>query len=152
MSGRYLRSRSQNLLILTHPEAKELIAEVKPERKPKTSQSWQRFIENRELLQRYDVTDRELDKLEQLNLLGTVVSAKAFLAILTVIRDILSNKLSASPGRHWHSSAARSKVRRWQRQLYSKASGLWSRLLEEPCYWRGPPPRLAHGSIIPASI
>jgi transcriptional regulator with XRE-family HTH domain len=82
----------QNLLILAHPEAKQLIAEAKPEKKRKTSASWQRFTENRELLNRYNVTERELRTLEQLSLLGTVVSAKEFLAILTLIRDIPSNK------------------------------------------------------------
>jgi len=59
---------------------------------PKTSPSWQRFIKNRELLNRYKVTDRELRTLEHLSLLGTVVSAKEFLAILTLIRDIPSSK------------------------------------------------------------
>jgi|SRR5579872_3907449 len=82
----------QNLLILAHPEAKELIAEEKPEKKQNTSPSWRRFIENRELLNRYNVTDRELRTLEHLSLLGTVGSAKEFLAILTLIRDIPSNK------------------------------------------------------------
>jgi transcriptional regulator with XRE-family HTH domain len=82
----------QTLLILAHPEFKELIAETKPEQKRKTSPSWQRFIENRELLNRYNVTDRELRTLEHLSLLGTVISAKEFLAILTLIRDIPSNK------------------------------------------------------------
>jgi transcriptional regulator with XRE-family HTH domain len=82
----------QNLLILAHPEAKELIAEAKPEKVRKTSPSWQRFIENQELLNRYNVTDRELRTLEHLSFLGTVVSAKEFLAILTLIRDIPSSK------------------------------------------------------------
>jgi len=81
-----------NLLILAHPEAKELIAEAKPEQMRKTSPSWQRFIENRGLLNRYNVTDRELRTLEHLSFLGTVVSAKEFLAILTLIRDIPSSK------------------------------------------------------------
>jgi hypothetical protein len=55
---------------------------------PKTSPSWRRFIENRELLTRYNVTDRELHILEHLSFLGTTLSAKEFLAILTLIRDI----------------------------------------------------------------
>jgi transcriptional regulator with XRE-family HTH domain len=66
----------QNLLILAHPDAKELIAEAKPQNERKTSQSWQRFIENRELLSDYNVTDRELRTLEHLSFLGTVISAK----------------------------------------------------------------------------
>lgn len=87
-----LRLDRQDLLILAHPEAKELIAEAKPEKVRKTSPSWQRFIKNRELLSRYNVTDRELRTLEHLSFLGTVVSAKEFLAILTLIRDIPSSK------------------------------------------------------------
>jgi transcriptional regulator with XRE-family HTH domain len=80
----------QNLLILAHPEAKALIAEAKPEKRRKTVPSWQRFIKNHELLARYNVTDRELLALEHLSFLGTVRSAKEFLAILTLIRDIPS--------------------------------------------------------------
>ncbi|MBV8358706.1 MAG: helix-turn-helix transcriptional regulator [Deltaproteobacteria bacterium] len=82
----------QYLLILAHPEAKELIAEAKPEKVRQSSPSWRRFIENRELLTRYNVTDRELRILEHLSLLGTALSAKEFLAILTLIRDIPSSK------------------------------------------------------------
>src|SRR5437764_9032318 len=44
----------QNLLILAHPEAKALIAEAKPQTHKKVAPSWQRFIENRELLARYN--------------------------------------------------------------------------------------------------
>jgi XRE family transcriptional regulator, regulator of sulfur utilization len=87
-----LRVDRQDLLILAHPEAKELIAEAKPEKRPKLSPSWQRFIENRELLARYNVTNHELRALENLSFLGTVSSAKEFLAILTLIRDIRPNK------------------------------------------------------------
>jgi transcriptional regulator with XRE-family HTH domain len=82
----------QNLLILAHPEAKALIAEAKPETPSKAAPSWQRFIESHELLARYHVTDRELRALERLSLLGTVLSRKEFLAILTLIRDIPSIK------------------------------------------------------------
>jgi transcriptional regulator with XRE-family HTH domain len=80
----------QNLLILAHPEAKALIAEETPEKRRKAVPSWQRFIKNRELLARYNVTDRELLALEHLSFLGTVRSAKEFLAILTLVRDIPS--------------------------------------------------------------
>lgn len=80
----------QRLLILAHPEAGDLIVQVRQEKKSKTTPSWQRFMKNRELLARYDITDRELDALEHLSLLGTVKTAKEFLAILTLIRDIPS--------------------------------------------------------------
>jgi transcriptional regulator with XRE-family HTH domain len=82
----------QNLLILAHPEAKDLITAAQPDKVRKTSPSWQRFVTNRELLNRYKVTDRELRTLEHLSLLRTVISAKEFLAILTLIRDIPSQK------------------------------------------------------------
>jgi len=82
----------QNLLILAHPEAKALIAEANQPKRRKGSPSWHRFIENHELLARYHITDRELRVLEDLSLLGTVRSAKEFLAILTLIRDIPSLK------------------------------------------------------------
>jgi len=78
----------QNLLILSHPEAKDLITEAKQETRPKPAPSWQRFVSNRELLARYNVMDRELRALENLSFLGTVRTSKEFLAILTLIRDI----------------------------------------------------------------
>jgi transcriptional regulator with XRE-family HTH domain len=82
----------QKLLVLAHPEAKGLIADVKPEKARNSSPSWQRFINNHELLARYCVTDRELRTLEQLGMLGSVLSTKEYLTILTLIRDIPSNK------------------------------------------------------------
>jgi transcriptional regulator with XRE-family HTH domain len=82
----------QNLLLLAHPEAKELITETKSEVRPHVAPSWRKFVQNHELLARYNVTDRELRALESLSLLGTVSSSKEFLAILTLIRDIPPNK------------------------------------------------------------
>ena len=78
----------QDLFILAHPEAKVLIIETKLEKAPKHWPSWQRFIKNQKLLAKYHVTNRELRALEHLSLLGTVVSAKEFLTILMLIRDI----------------------------------------------------------------
>ena len=77
----------QSLLLLAYPEAKEFITEATPEPR-KTSASWRRFVENRELLRCYGVSDGELRVLESLELVGTVHSAKEFLAILMLIRDI----------------------------------------------------------------
>lgn len=82
----------QELLILAHPEAKELIAEAASAKSKNTAPSWRRFITNQQLLARYCVTNRELQVLEHLSMLGTVHSAKEFLAILTLIRDIPSAK------------------------------------------------------------
>ena len=78
----------QDVLILAHPEAKELINEPKGNPHKNAAPGWQKFINNQELLVRYHVTNRELRALEQLSLLGSVRSPKEFLAILTLIRDI----------------------------------------------------------------
>jgi transcriptional regulator with XRE-family HTH domain len=78
----------QELLVLAHPEAKALLTSAEPEKPKRTTVSWQRFIKDHALLARYHVTKRELQVLEHLSLLGTALSAKEFLAILTLIRDI----------------------------------------------------------------
>ena len=79
----------QELLVLAHPEARVLLSP-----KPRTTQapSWQRFIQNSALLARHHVTKGELQALEHLSLLGAAISAKEFLAILTLIRDIPGHK------------------------------------------------------------
>ena len=82
----------QDLLIKAHPEAKDLISETKQERRRNPPLSWQRFVENHQLLARYHVTIHELRVLEDLSLLGTVHSAKEFLAILMLIRNLPPNK------------------------------------------------------------
>ncbi|HKV55395.1 MAG TPA: helix-turn-helix transcriptional regulator [Candidatus Binataceae bacterium] len=78
----------QEVLVLAHPEAKALLTSSIIEPPKKTSPSWQRFIKDHSLLARYHVTKRELQALEQLSFLGAALSAKEFLAILTLIRDI----------------------------------------------------------------
>ena len=82
----------QDVLIQAHPEAKELISEPKADPNKTGAPGWQKFINNQELLARHHVTSRELRTLEQLSLLGSVRSPKAFLAILTLIRDIPTAK------------------------------------------------------------
>jgi transcriptional regulator with XRE-family HTH domain len=84
----------QKLFLLAHPEAQGLIADAPPENARKSSPSWQRFIDNHELLARYHITDRELRTLEGLHLLGSVHSAKEYLAILMLLRDIPAKALS----------------------------------------------------------
>jgi len=46
------------------------------------------FIKDYALLARYNVTKPELKALEHLNLLTTALSAKDFIAILMLIRDL----------------------------------------------------------------
>jgi transcriptional regulator with XRE-family HTH domain len=82
----------QELLVLAHPEAKALLTANQVESPKKSTPSWQRFIKDHALLARYHVTKRELQVLERLSLLGTALTAKEFLAILTLIRDIPESK------------------------------------------------------------
>jgi transcriptional regulator with XRE-family HTH domain len=82
----------QELLVLVHPEAKALLVEPATKLSRKGMPSWQRFIKDHALLARYHVTRRELEVLEQLSMLGTALSAKEFLAILTLLRDIPETK------------------------------------------------------------
>jgi transcriptional regulator with XRE-family HTH domain len=78
----------QDVLLLAHPEARALLLRREPEPRRMPPLSWRRFIKNKALLRRYQVTKPELDTLEHLSLLGTVISSKEFLAVLMLIRDI----------------------------------------------------------------
>jgi len=75
-------------LLLAHPEVSVLLSRTEAEPRPRPPLSWQRFTKNSALLARCHVTKRELQVLEHLSLLGTAISTKEFLAILTLIRDI----------------------------------------------------------------
>ncbi|HTW89469.1 MAG TPA: helix-turn-helix transcriptional regulator [Candidatus Binataceae bacterium] len=79
----------RELFVLAHPEAKGIIdsaTQPKPEPAPTTGNAWQQFVNDRSLLARYNVTQRELKALKQLSLLGYVLTSREFLAILSLIR------------------------------------------------------------------
>jgi transcriptional regulator with XRE-family HTH domain len=78
----------QEVLLLAHPEVNELLSRTESRVRPTPPRSWRRFTQNTALLAHYQVTKRELQVLEHLSLLGTAISTKEFLAILTLIRDI----------------------------------------------------------------
>ena len=78
----------QEVLLLAHPEVSVLLSPTGSEPWQRPPLSWQRFTKNSALLAHYHVTKPELQVLEHLSLLGTAISAKEFLAILTLIRDI----------------------------------------------------------------
>jgi transcriptional regulator with XRE-family HTH domain len=78
----------QDVLLLAHPEARVLLSRTESEPRKTPPLSWQRFTKNGALLARYHVTKRELQVLQHLSQLGTTISTKEFLAILTLIRDI----------------------------------------------------------------
>jgi transcriptional regulator with XRE-family HTH domain len=77
----------RELLQLAYPEIRALVA-TSTRQQTKPSQSWQRFVNNTELLARYRVTERELEVLEHLGMLGGKLTTKRLLAILLLVRDI----------------------------------------------------------------
>jgi transcriptional regulator with XRE-family HTH domain len=82
-----LRWDSQELFLLAHPEAKSMVTPPQPKPKSKQpAQAWQELMNDRAMLERYQVTSRELHALRQLSLLGYVLSPREFLTILTLIR------------------------------------------------------------------
>ena len=78
----------QDVFLIVHPEARALLSRRESKKRSKTSSSWRRFTKNTAILAHYHVTSQELQTLEHLSLLGTAISTKEFLAILTLIRDI----------------------------------------------------------------
>jgi transcriptional regulator with XRE-family HTH domain len=78
----------QEVLLLARPEWNFVLSRRESETPPTPPLSWQRFSKNTTLLSHSYVTKRELQVLRHLNQLGTAISAKEFLAILTLIRDI----------------------------------------------------------------
>lgn len=96
----------QEVLLLAHPEARALLTATKPEPPRHTNPSWRRFIQDHTLLTRYHVTKRELRHLEQISLLGSAMSAKEFLAILTLIRDIPDHSAPRFPRANRNASQA----------------------------------------------
>ena len=78
----------QEVLLLAHPEVSVLLSRTESEPLPRPPRAWQRFTQNSALLARYHVTKPEFQVLEHLSLLGTVISTKEFIAIITLIRDI----------------------------------------------------------------
>jgi transcriptional regulator with XRE-family HTH domain len=82
----------QDVLLLAHPEVGDLVESAESEPQRNSPLSWRRFARNSALLARCGVTKRELQVLEHLSLLGTAISTKEFLAILTLIRDIPKHK------------------------------------------------------------
>jgi transcriptional regulator with XRE-family HTH domain len=82
----------RDVLVLAHPEVSVLLSQAESKPQERSPLSWRRFTKNSALLARCRITKRELQVLEHLSLLGTAISTKEFLAILTLIRDIPEGK------------------------------------------------------------
>lgn len=78
---------SQNLFLLSHPEAKLLL---RPRSEPiEGDDSWRSFSGDKALLALHNIKRRELEVLSQVRRLGEVRQPRDFLRILNVIRRVL---------------------------------------------------------------
>jgi len=82
----------QQLFLLAHPEARGMISEREPEKRPHPEHNWRAFAKDRALLARHRVTPRELKVLSQVNLLGQVTSPRQYLFILNSIRQAVEDE------------------------------------------------------------
>src|SRR5208283_5811294 len=77
---------AKELLVLAHPEAKQIIDGARPSTK-RGDEAWPRFISNQALLRRHAITKGELKILKQVAMLETVAHPGHFIFILNAIRQ-----------------------------------------------------------------
>ncbi len=77
----------EQLLFLAHPEARYLVTDRAAEARQKPRGAWERFVSDKGLLKRNQVSRAELQLLKQVSMLGRVTSPGQFLFILRSIRQ-----------------------------------------------------------------
>jgi transcriptional regulator with XRE-family HTH domain len=77
----------QQLLLMTYPEARFLIAKPRAPVDPKGQDAWRQFSSNRALLSKYSVTPAELKILQQVSSLGRIAEPRNLLFVLNAIRQ-----------------------------------------------------------------
>ena len=77
---------ARELLVLAHPEAKQIIDGARPPAK-KGDGAWPRFVSNQALLKRHAITKGELKMLKQVAMLSQVAHPGHFIFILNAIRQ-----------------------------------------------------------------
>jgi transcriptional regulator with XRE-family HTH domain len=77
---------AKELLVLAHPEAKQILEGARPSAK-KSDGAWPRFVSNQALLKRHAITKGELKILKQVAMLQTVAHPGHFIFILNAIRQ-----------------------------------------------------------------
>ncbi len=80
------------LLMLSHPEARALLARPQPDGPAQRDQAWRAFVADKNLLRRNEITRRELKVLSQVNALGRISSPRHFLFILNSIRQAVEQE------------------------------------------------------------
>jgi transcriptional regulator with XRE-family HTH domain len=82
----------ESLFLLAHPEARSLINGREESPQSNRKQVWQDFAGNESVLARYNVKQRELKVLSQVNLLGKVTAPRQYLFILNAIRHAVEEE------------------------------------------------------------
>jgi transcriptional regulator with XRE-family HTH domain len=83
-----LQLNCTRLFLLAHPEAAAFLSCNSMPKKPENPASaWERFVNDRTLHAKYQITPRELEALKHLSLLGYVLTEREFLAVLTLVRQ-----------------------------------------------------------------
>ena len=77
---------ARELLVLAHPEAKQIVDGDRPSAK-RSDGAWPRFVSNQALLRRHAITKGELKILEQVAMLENVAHPGHFIFILNAIRQ-----------------------------------------------------------------
>ena len=84
--GETLGLDTKELLVLAHPEAKQIVDGVRSSAK-RGDGAWQRFVSNQALLRRHAITQGELKILKQVAMLEHVAHPGHFVFILNAIRQ-----------------------------------------------------------------
>jgi len=83
----------ESLFVLAHPEASSLLGAPRAAApRQERDQAWQDFASNKAILARYDVKQRELKVLSQVNLLGKITAPRQFVFILNAIRQAIEEE------------------------------------------------------------
>ncbi len=82
--------KKEDLFLLAHPEARDLIANGRPQKG--APDAWRQFAADRVLQARHDVTPAEMRVLKQVSTLGRVSSPRHFLFILNSIRQAVEEE------------------------------------------------------------
>src|ERR1019366_8315916 len=84
--GETLGLDAKELLVLAHPEAKQIVDGDRPSDR-RGDGAWQRFVSNQALLRRHAITRGELKILKQVAMLEHVAHSGHFIFILNAIRQ-----------------------------------------------------------------
>jgi transcriptional regulator with XRE-family HTH domain len=82
----------ESLFLLAHPEARSLTNGREASPQSNRKRVWHDFAGNESVLARYNVKQRELKVLSQVNLLGKVTGPRQYLFILNAIRNAVEEE------------------------------------------------------------